>query len=98
MWCSCCSCSFLVATRFAQEDRELDVHLPSASTAAAVTAEPNEIAINITRDGNYFVGGQTLDDTGLLLVLGESVASIRLDRRSSSVLINEYAFNMLLMP
>jgi len=66
---------FLVATRFAQEDRELDVLLPTASTAAAVTSEPNEIAINITQDGHYFVGGQTLDDTGLLLALNEAVAS-----------------------
>ena len=31
---------FLVATRFAQEDRELDVLLPSASTAAAASGAP----------------------------------------------------------
>ena len=43
---------FLVATRFAEEDRELDVLLPSASEAAAVTAEPNELAINISETGS----------------------------------------------
>jgi biopolymer transport protein ExbD len=56
---------FLVATRFAEEDRELDVLLPSASEAKPLTVRPREIFVNIDQDGNYFVGGgkpKTLDE------------------------------------
>ena len=51
---------FLVATRFAEEDRELDVVLPSASEAQPLTVQPKEIFINISKDGGYFVEGKTL--------------------------------------
>ena len=48
---------FLVATRFAQEDRELPVKLPSASNALPMTMEPNEIVINVDAAGGYVVRG-----------------------------------------
>jgi biopolymer transport protein ExbD len=51
---------FLVATRFAQEDRELDVLLPSASEAKPLTEAPKELFVNIDKDGRYFVGGDIL--------------------------------------
>src|SRR5574340_262205 len=49
---------FLVATRFAEEERELDVMLPDASEAQALTAKPRELFINIDQDGRYFVTGK----------------------------------------
>ena len=52
---------FLVATRFVQEDREIDVPLPDASEAMPLTIAPKELFINIDRDGRFFVNGQTLD-------------------------------------
>jgi len=55
---------FLVATRFAEEERELDVLLPEASEAQAITAKPRETFINIDEQGRYFVSGKfiTLDE------------------------------------
>ncbi len=52
---------FLVATRFAQEDREIDVPLPDASEAMPLTIAPKELFINIDQDGKYHVNGQTLE-------------------------------------
>lgn len=52
---------FLVATRFAQEDRELDVVLPAASEAQPLTVQPKEMFINIDHSGRYFVDGKTLN-------------------------------------
>ena len=51
---------FLVATRFAEEERELDVMLPEASEAQPLTVQPRELFINIDREGRYFVTGKTL--------------------------------------
>ena len=60
---------FLVATRFAQEDRELDVPLPDASEAQPLIAQPRDLFINIDRAGNYIVDGQTLAAPELELTL-----------------------------
>ncbi len=43
---------FLVATRFAQEDRELPVQLPAASSAMPMTMEPQELVVNIDQNGS----------------------------------------------
>ena len=51
---------FLVATRFAEEDRELDVVLPTASEAQPLTAEPKELFVGIDNEGRYFVDGKEL--------------------------------------
>jgi len=47
---------FLVATRFAEEDRELDVRLPSASEAQPLLMQPKDIELSIDEAGNYFLG------------------------------------------
>jgi biopolymer transport protein ExbD len=51
---------FLVATRFAEEERELDVMLPEASEAQPLTSKPREMFINIDEEGRYFVTGKIL--------------------------------------
>ena len=51
---------FLVATRFAQEDRELEVVLPAASEAKPLIASPKEVFVNIDKDGSYYLDGRTL--------------------------------------
>lgn len=48
---------FLVGTRFVEEDRELDVQLPSASEAKPLTVKPREIFVNVDRTGQYFLDG-----------------------------------------
>lgn len=48
---------FLVTSRFAEEERELDLNLPSVTEALPATAQPDEIIINIDREGRYFIDG-----------------------------------------
>jgi biopolymer transport protein ExbD len=60
---------FLVATRFAQEDRELDVPLPDASEAQPLMVAPTEIFINIDKEGRYFVDGKILEAAELEAIL-----------------------------
>lgn len=47
---------FMVTTRFAEEDRELDVKLPTASQAKPMTSKPNDVKLFIDKDGNYYIG------------------------------------------
>ena len=56
---------FLVATRFAEEDRELDVELPTASEAQPLTVKPKEVFVNVDQEGSYYVGGHMLDADGV---------------------------------
>ena len=80
---------FLVATRFAEEERELDVLLPEASEAMPLTSKPRELFINIDEHGRYFVSGKLLTIQELQPVLdaayvnnpGRASAIIRADRR-----------------
>lgn len=47
---------FLVATRFAEEDRQLDVKLPTASQAKPMMLKPNDIELSIDQEGKYYLG------------------------------------------
>ncbi len=49
---------FLVATRFSEEERQLELNLPSVTEALPAAVQPNEIVINITEDGKYFISGK----------------------------------------
>ena len=49
---------FLVATRFEEEEREMDIDLPTASEAKPLSVKPEEIVVNIKKDGKYFVQQQ----------------------------------------
>jgi biopolymer transport protein ExbD len=66
---------FLVATKFAEEDREIDVPLPDASEAMPLTVAPKELFINIDQDGTFVVNGQTLEADELEQVLVRAVAN-----------------------
>ncbi len=80
---------FLVATRFSEEERELDVMLPDASEAQPQTKKPRELFVNIEKDGRYYVSGEILTLEQLHPVLeaaytdnpGRASAVIRADRR-----------------
>jgi biopolymer transport protein ExbD len=65
---------FLVATRFAQEDRELPVQLPSAANALPMTLEPNELIVNVDQSGTYIVQGTAMDLAGVERVVRQAVA------------------------
>ena len=51
---------FLVATRFAEEDRELDVLLPSAADAKPLIVKPKLLFVSIDEKGQYFFEGRVL--------------------------------------
>jgi len=53
---------FLVATRFAEEDREMDVRLPAASEAMPLTVKPRELFVNINDQGEFIVSGKKMED------------------------------------
>jgi len=63
---------FLVATRFAQAERELDVKLPEASEARPLTAKAQEMFISIDARGRYLVGGKLVASDGLFPVLNQA--------------------------
>ena len=73
---------------------ELDVLLPSASKAQPMVIEPQELTINIQNSGAYFVGGKTVNQQELLLLLTSSVLNnpsqtvvIRADQRVEFVFV-----------
>ena len=80
---------FLVTTRFAKADREIEVDLPTASIAVPVTEEPQEVLIGIDKDGLYFVNSKVLSIDELEGVLQQLATDnpanqsvlIRADRR-----------------
>lgn len=48
---------FLVASRFAEEERELDLNLPSVSEALPASIQPEELVVNIDKEGRFFIDG-----------------------------------------
>jgi biopolymer transport protein ExbD len=80
---------FLVATRFAEEERELDLPLPDATEAQPLTVEPQEIFVNIDQAGQYVVSGQQVNLDELEQILNRAAANnpvhqsviIRADKR-----------------
>jgi biopolymer transport protein ExbD len=51
---------FLVATRFEQEERDMDINLPRASEAQPTITPQQELFVNVTRDGDFVVDGRQL--------------------------------------
>ena len=48
---------FMVATKFAEIERDLRVNPPSSKHAQPVTATPRELIINVTEKGRYIISG-----------------------------------------
>ena len=63
---------FMVATKFHELEREIDVRLPKTSDAKPLTNPPQEIIINVKRDGTIVVRGRTLSLTELRRLLAEA--------------------------
>ena len=60
---------FLVATKFADVERDVRVHPPSSRYARPITAIPEELVVNVTSEGTLLVAGRqrSMDDIGRLL-------------------------------
>lgn len=82
---------FLVTSEFEEEERRLDIVLPTATSAVPMTGKPREIVIDIDDDGNVYLGGQTTTFGDLERLLKAAVAKnptnqtavIRADRSAS---------------
>jgi len=56
---------FMVATTFHDPERELEVELPQAQSGNPVQAVPEELVINVFRDGTLSLSGRGVDQAGL---------------------------------
>ena len=51
---------FMLATRFADMERQFDVQLPTAGSAQPLSNPPDEIVVNVFGDGRLVVGQQPM--------------------------------------
>ena len=63
---------FLVATKYYDVERELDVQLPQVGTARPLTAPPQEIVVNIFRDGTLIVDANPVTNEALAELLRQA--------------------------
>jgi len=60
---------FLVATKFADVERDVRVHPPTSRHARPITAIPEELVVNVTAEGTLLVAGRqrSMEEIGHLL-------------------------------
>ena len=66
---------FLVTSKFDEQERQLPIELPVATSATPMTERPREISVDIDREGNLFVNGQPVTGEELERVLRRAVAN-----------------------
>ncbi len=66
---------FLVATTFQQEEREMAIALPFASSSAPISTMLRELVVNVDADGGMIVSGRHIDQDQLRTIVTEAVAS-----------------------
>lgn len=64
---------FLVTSEFEDEERRLDIVLPSATSAVPMTAKPREVVIDVDDEGTVYVGGKPTSLADLQTVLEAAV-------------------------
>jgi biopolymer transport protein ExbD len=79
---------FLIATTFHQTEREMQIALPVASSAAPISAMLQELIINVDVEGRIIVGGRSIEPDDLRSMVKDAVAvnpeqkvTVRGDRR-----------------
>ncbi len=65
---------FLVATTFREEEREMQVVLPFASSSAPISTMLKEFIVNVIEDGTIIVGGRRIDEAELRTMVRDAVA------------------------
>lgn len=65
---------FLVATTFHQTEREMQIALPVASSAAPISALLQELVINVDVEGRIIIAGRRVDPQDLKVMIAEAVA------------------------
>lgn len=56
---------FMLATNFVQIEKEMDVDLPHAESGAVAEELPDEIIVNVMKDGRLLLGGREVDEATL---------------------------------
>jgi biopolymer transport protein ExbD len=56
---------FMLGTRFAEEERQVEIQVPNVSHAQPLTAPPDDIIVNVYPDGHLVVDQQTLSPAQL---------------------------------
>ena len=82
---------FLVTSEFEEEERRLDIVLPTATSAVPMTSKPREVVVDIDSDGVLYLSGRPteLDELHRLLQVAVSnnptnqTVVIRADRATS---------------
>ena len=81
---------FLVATTYHQTEREMQIALPAASSAAPISAMLQELIVNVDVDGKIIVGGRDVEPETLRSMVTEAVkvnpeqkVTVRGDRRTA---------------
>jgi biopolymer transport protein ExbD len=52
---------FLVTSEFEEEERRLNITLPTATSAVPMTSRPREVVVDIDQQGAMFLNGQQTD-------------------------------------
>lgn len=65
---------FLVATTFRQEEREMQIALPFASSTAPISTMTRELIVNVSADGTIIVGGRPIEEEVLRQMVTDAVA------------------------
>lgn len=81
---------FLVATTFHQEEREMQIALPVATSAGPISALLQELVINVDEEGHIILGGRRMEPEVLRSRIAEAVelnpqqkVTVRGDRRTA---------------
>ena len=65
---------FMVGTQFTESESQYDIELPTVTQAAALTGGPDELTVEVRRDGQALLDGQPIDDDTLTRRLQEAKA------------------------
>ena len=81
---------FLVATTFHQEEREMQIALPVATSSGPISALLQELVINVDEEGHIILGGRRMEPEALRSMIAEAVelnpqqkVTVRGDRRTA---------------
>lgn len=66
---------FMVATTYSTSEKELGIELPTAESASVPKHAPQEIVINIARDGKITYGGREIARDALAAALSDAARS-----------------------
>ncbi len=82
---------FLVTSEFEEEERRLDIVLPTATSAVPMTSKPREVVVDIDNEGELYLSGKVTDLSELQSYLEAAVSNnptnqtviIRADRNTA---------------